>query len=84
MQLPMVVTSCSCRICKSQYDSLLEATSCCKKEKALDRLARMDTQPILKKGVKFKSHQAKLGEFHHHEIAWRELLSALYENGKSD
>lgn len=73
----MVVTSCTCRICGSQYHSLLEATACCKKEKALDRLARMDTQPILKKGVKFKSQQSKLGQFHHHELDWQNLLLEL-------
>lgn len=82
MQLPVVVIiSCICRICKSEYRSLLKATACCKEAKAIDRrekAARQDELP-----VKFKTRQSNLGQFHHHEIDWQNLLSELEEFKKS-
>jgi len=82
MQLPVVVIiGCVCRICRSEYQSLLVATACCKEAKALDR--RKTTDSIENTGVKFKTRQSKLGQFHHHEIDWQNLLSELEEFKKS-
>ncbi len=76
MQLPMVVV-CTCRICRSEYQSLFVATKCCSEAKRLDR--RKTTDSILNIGVKFKSQQSKLGQFHHHELEWQNLLLELEE-----
>ncbi len=61
-----MVVVCTCRICRSEYRSLLEATSCCSEAKRLDR--RKTTDSILNIGVKFKTQQSKLGQFEHYEI----------------
>ena len=76
-----MVVSCTCRICRSEYRSLLVATKCCSEAKRLDR--RNTTDSILNIGVKFKSQQSKLGQFHHHELAWQNLLLALEEFKRS-
>ena len=55
----LMLVSCTCRICRSEYQSLLEATACCKEAKALDR--RKTTDSILITGVKFKTHQLQFG-----------------------
>jgi hypothetical protein len=76
-----MLVSCRCRICRSEYQSLLVATACCKGAKALDRRKTPDS--ILMPGVKFKNQQSKLGQFHHHEIDWQNLLLELEEFKKS-
>ena len=55
----LMLVSCTCRICRSEYQSLLEATACCKEAKALDRRKTPDS--ILITGVKFKTHQLQFG-----------------------
>ena len=77
----LMLVSCRCRICRSEYQSLLVATACCKGAKALDRRKTPDS--ILMPGVKFKNQQSKLGQFHHHEIDWQNLLLELEEFKKS-
>lgn len=76
-----MVVSCTCRICRSEFRSLIEATVCCKHLKMLRRSSTEESTPdlILNKGVKFKTQQSKLGQFHLHEIAWRNLLLELEE-----
>lgn len=39
---------------------------------------------VLEQPVKFKTSQAKLKDFHHHEIAWNNLLAELRQMGYSD
>ena len=39
---------------------------------------------VVEQPVKFKTQQAKLKEFHPHEIAWNKLLSELREMGYPD
>jgi len=55
----LMLVSCTCRICRSEYRSLLQATACCKEAKALDRRKTPDS--ILITGVKFKTYQLQFG-----------------------
>lgn len=74
----VVIMGCRCRICGRIYNSLLRSTACCREMK-MKRKVDVVEQP-----VKFKTSQAKLKEFHPHEIAWQELLSELREMGYPD
>lgn len=72
---------CSCRICGSQYSSLLLSTACCKEAKALDR--RKTTDSILKTGVKSISLQTNLDRSSEDSWEWVNLLLELEKFKKS-
>jgi hypothetical protein len=72
---------CSCRICRSQYSSLLVSTACCKEAKALDR--RKTTDSILKTGVKSISQQTNLDRSTEKSWEWVNLLLELEKFKKS-
>ena len=55
----LMLVSCTCRICRSEYQSLLQATSCCKEAKMNRRSA--DSLKTCPQTVKFKTHQLQFG-----------------------
>lgn len=77
----IMICSCKCRICKTEYQSLLVSTACCREAKALDR--RNTTDSILISDDGSESKQSKLKEFTHHELDWKNLLLELEEFNKS-
>ena len=73
-----MVVACTCRICKTEYRSLLVATSCCQHLKMKRKRVYLEIR-----SVQETDRQSKLGEFHHHNLDWKKLISELRELGYS-